>query len=543
MFAVLTYTDCAADQSVSGRSGFQFQAKSVDATPTDEHRISSGLLHVVPMGLDPERPESHPPTCAYTVVDGRYYLSRGRSTGRTLSGRPGNQFTQAIVTGTASDILPLRPAQLYSSSSWSLQPAPEREIPGWAAPLEIDPAFETGGLHDMVTSDPWARDVLPQFLTMAEQAIAEARVKLIVVHPDQDVIMRWIALASLFEDGVQALRLTFRVYCANPVSEAAHVVGAHPLLSPDLRPDRAAGYNLVDLDRQVVTPVEVSASAALHAAWFLGHDPYEALDAVETSRRWAAVLPSGEAALAASVACLDGAEAGDRASLAATLTALAALADAGQHDELEAYGDALLDAVVGRRPQREDDISLLATALWRLHAAGEDGLAAGLALAGLEWAVQLPEAAATWARSHRPPRGASEDRRLRWPDVDAAAHAGNLVGRALAASPDEDLAAWFSLARSLAAGPAAEQLAPEIQRLARQWAVRPELTESAFSWLHVQHVTAALEEELRARLEARDPAALDALAAGAWDWLLGERFIVDPEGRPLSTWLSCRTLA
>src|SRR5687768_3613322 len=106
MFAVLTYTDCSAEESTSGRNGFQFHARSSEVTPADEQRISNGLLHVVPLGLDPERPDLHPPTCAYTAVDGRYYLTRGRSTGRTLSGRPGNQVTQAIATDVPADILP-----------------------------------------------------------------------------------------------------------------------------------------------------------------------------------------------------------------------------------------------------------------------------------------------------------------------------------------------------------------------------------------------------------------------------------------------------
>lgn len=62
MFAVLTYTDCAASESVSGRSGFQFRSVSAGADPADQDRIRSGLLHVVPLGLDPERPGAHPPT-------------------------------------------------------------------------------------------------------------------------------------------------------------------------------------------------------------------------------------------------------------------------------------------------------------------------------------------------------------------------------------------------------------------------------------------------------------------------------------------------
>ena len=538
MFEVLTYTDCAADESVNGRSGFQFQAESADATAVDEQRISSGLLHVVPAQLDAEQPHLHPPTCAYRAFEGRYYLARGRSTGRTLSGRPGNQFTRTIVTSAADDILPLRPAQLFSAAEWTAEPPSGTRIPSWHAPLEVDPDFEAASLHEMVTADPWARELLPRFLTMVEQATAEPRVKLVIAHPDQRLVMRWIALASLFEDGEQALQLSFRVFSPNPVGDAAQVVGAHPLLSPGLTPTPGAGFNLVDLDGRVATPVEVSPSAAEHAAWFLGQDPYEALDAVETSRRWAEFLEPGPAALAASVACLDGeGRAASGPAFDAVLTALGGLAEARQHDELEAYGEALVDAVVARRPQDGDDISTLTTPLWRLHSVGEDDLAAGLALAGLEWAAHAPGAAAAWSAVH----STADTGVLRWSDAGAAAHAGSLVARVLATCSDDDLPDWFSAGRSLGTNPSMDEIGPAVGRLARRWAARPELTGTARSWLHVERVTVALEKELDARFRAGDSAALTALAAGSWDWLIGEGLVVDPAGRPRSVWLAART--
>lgn len=542
MFAVLTYTDCAASESVSGRSGFQFRSASAAADPADQDRIRSGLLHVVPMGLDPERPDTHPPTCTYAALDGRYYLSRGRSTGRTLSGRPGNQLTRTIVTGSPADIIPLRPAQLFSATSWSLEPDHPADADGWQAPLEIDPDFETAALHRMVATDPWARSVLPAFLTMVEMATATPPTKLIINHPDQAVVMRWIALSSILEDGARALDLTFRVYSADPVGDPADIVGAHPDLTPGLTPDRASGCNLIDLAGQRISAVPVSSSAALHAAWFLDHDPYQALDAVETSRRWATMFAPADAAVAARSACLHESDRPvDPAEFESALVALGALGAGGQHDELDAYGDLLVDAVASYRPRPQDDIRPLTGALWQLNASAEDSLAAGVALAGLEWATLLPTAGAAWAHSHSmsPPAKAI---RLRWPDQDARGHAAGLLRSVLWAAAEPDLAGWFGLADALDTGLPAGQAVDPIRRLAGWWAEHPESTALAHSWAYRAELIVALEVELLRRLQDGDRQVASALAGGAWDWLIGNTFAIDPAGRPLSIWLACRHL-
>ena len=63
---------------------------------------------------------------------------------------------------------------------------------------------------------------------MVEQATAGTRAKLILKHPDQTLVMRWIAAASLFLDSGAALTLTFRVFSANPTADPLAIVGAHP---------------------------------------------------------------------------------------------------------------------------------------------------------------------------------------------------------------------------------------------------------------------------------------------------------------------------
>src|SRR5688572_4343321 len=105
MFEVLIYTDCTAEESVNGRTGFQFMAESGGVTPRDEEVVRTGLLHSVPTGVDLDRPEHHPATCTYREHGDRFYMSRGRSLGKTSTGRPGNQLTQAIVTSSEADLL------------------------------------------------------------------------------------------------------------------------------------------------------------------------------------------------------------------------------------------------------------------------------------------------------------------------------------------------------------------------------------------------------------------------------------------------------
>lgn len=542
MFDVLIYTDCAAHESVSGRTGFQFMAESPGVTPTDEEFVKNGGLHAVPTVLGQDEPDVHPPSCIYREHVGRFYLSRGRSTGKTLSGRPGNQLTQAIIASADSDVLPLRPAQLYSCPHWELERVGTKELLPWETPLEIDPDFETAALHAMVADDPWARDVLPMFLTMVEQTTAASRTKLIIKHADQTLVMRWIALASLFLDAAAALRLTFRAFSGNPTGDPLDIVGAHPLLSPSLTVAAAAAsnQNLIDLETRTSTDLTASASAVLHANWFLAFDPYEALDAIETSRRWSAVIDAGAAALAAAVACLPQEGMVSFTDQQAAAVALAGLADGDRTDELEAYGEALADAVVSFAAQPGDDILPTVNALWSLNRAGQKALAGTVALALLEWATE-PTTAARWMRLHSD--GPQHDTRsLDWASNDQRAHAAALVATIIRQADDTDLPALFTLAKGLNTGVRAAALQDGIDRLAERWSRQPGLTSDAYSWLHREFVIERLQRHLADACHRDDRGALHALAAGDWDWLMPPSWHFDPQN-PMSVWLGSRVLA
>lgn len=539
-FEVLLYTDCAAHESVNGRTGFQFMAESPGVTPSDEEFVKSSGLHVVPNALPAEEPETHPPTCVYRELAGRHYLSRGRSTGTTLTGRPGNQVTQAIVSSETADVLPLRPAQLYSCPEWQLDRATRKELAPWQTPLEIAPEFETAALHEMLAGDPWARDLLPSFLTMVEQATAVDRRKLIIKHPNQSLVMRWIALASLFLDSGAALTLTFRVFSPNPGADLLAVVGAHPMLSPELTSRSAAAdnLNLIDLEARESTPVDVSPSAVLRARWFLESDPYDALDAIATSDRWRRVLEPGLAAPAAALVCLPRPGPVLAAAARTAAAALAGLADAGLSEELDAYGDELVDVIATYSPDPDVDPAPAVRAAWALNRVGQPALAATLVVSLLEWST-VPAVAARWGRLHAEEGPSST---FGWPDQEQRAHAAHVLPALLDHARPSDLPDLFALAGVLDTGVEAAGIISAADRLAAEWARRPELTDQSGGWLHRPVVVGRLRQHLARALAEQDQSAHAALATGHWDWLAPTPWDFDRQD-PTAVWLGARVLA
>lgn len=541
MFEVLVYTDCSAEESVNGRTGFQFQAESDGATPTDEAVVLSDLQHVVATNLALEQPESHPPSCSYTAQGGRFYLARGVSTGKTLSGRPGNQLTETIVTGDRADILPLRAAQLYGAANWTLRRAPGKGVPGWQTPLEISPDFEVAALHSLVASDPWALSVLPSFLTMVEQATGSPRTKLIIKHPDQATVMKWVSLAQLVMDADTALRSSFRIFSSNPVADSADIAGAHPQLSPDISVTSATGQNVLDLVERAVTNVTVSPSAQRHARWFVGADPYAALDAIEVSRRWAALMDPDTASAAAEIACLGRSTAVEQPQYRVAAGALIALATRDQFDELEAYGEQLVDLVADYLTGSMSDFEPAVTAIWALNAAGQRTLVSHIALAMLERASAEPRYAQKWAALHLG-LPSSDALSLEWPDEEARTYAGSLTTLVLRRASLEELPALFSLVKSLNVNEAASDVQARISELALHWVFRPELTSHAYTWVHREFVIYDMMRHLAEQLSQQKPRVIDSLNAGDWDWLLDDQWTFDPAD-PVAKWLAARDLA
>lgn len=521
-FDVMVYTDCLPDDSVHGGTGFQFQAESDGVTSPDELFVQASMLHtvavpLVQIGLPLEE---HPQTCKYAEHQGRFYLSRGRYEGDVGDGRKGNQLTVCLVSSASAEILPRRPAQLYSSPSWSLQVSPTTTMTPWRTPLEIAPEFEVGALHDMVREDVWATSVLPIFLTMVEQAVAESRRSLIIVHEDLSVAMRWIALATLFLDPETAMKTSFAGFVENPAAAATAIVATCPkLLASPLVPTNVPGKNVFDVLNHATTGLTPSSTAVLHASWFLDGDPFCALDAVEVSRRWAGLMDPTVATQAAGLACAPITILHD-SDVACASVALEHLARGHAEDDLEAYGDALVDVVASVSPADAQAMAPVVSAITALQSAGEKELTAAALLAALEWSAVQPYQAWEWA--HRfvtePGRVLST---MYWPDDAPRTHAAGLLEAVISSTPDERLWEVFSWAKVLETGIAPDRIAPQIDALARLWAWNVSLSRVAPTWLHRGPVTVQLSAHLAGRLaDADDRDALAEWYSGAWDWLL-----------------------
>jgi hypothetical protein len=513
MFDLLVYTDSDPNESLHGGTGFQFIAASPGAAPSDESFVrQAALQHVVPQQLDAAAWTTHPETCAFTRNGRRLYLSRGRSTGDTIGGRPGNQSTTTIMSSDPYDVLPLRPAQLFSSPAWPTTRPTTQSLDPWVTPVEVAEDFGMTALHAMCVGDEWTRSSLPAFLTMLERTQVSPRTKLLVRHRDQRTVMRWVALLSSFLDADASLQLTFRVFSADPVAENADVVGVHPLLTPNLGVGNASGVNLIDLEVRDHSSIEVSDSAFRHARWFLTGDPFEAIDAIEVSRRWSRSMPADDAAAASELAIMGSTRpASDVFGMRTSVRALRALAGAGADDELEAWGDELADVVAGCAPSTVDDLLAIDDAFVAASRIGQVDVVNTLLLTALEWAAAKPELAAGWcaARSSAP--------RVDSLDGDARLHAERLLAGMLAAADDDVIVRAFSLAGRFVRTIDAAEMPSVIDRLVAVWLRRPAVGEHLAEWVAHEVVLQRLVLALRSALESGDAEVSASFTAGAWD--------------------------
>lgn len=514
-FEVATYTDVTAGEAIDGVDGFNFQAVSPGLTGVDRQHIREGMLHrVVPswaLGNDALR---HPPTCAFVVKDGRGYLSRGRSTGITNSGRPGNQVTQVIATSAPDDFVPYRPAQLYGALRWNLEKAPGPDIDPWVTPLEVRPEFEVDALQEMVTDDEWAARILPHYLTMVDEAAGEAGTKTVLLHTDLDVVMRWIALGTLFMDTERARTLQFRALVDDPWRVDAVLVG----VSPEFGVGDLGSAHVLDLVNRTVPDIEPSEAARSRAALFVEHDAADALNAVETAWRWEAVLGT---TLAGDAARLVGAPDTDTGGARVWRTAVSAidrLAEAGMDEDLSLYGEELSEAAVTYGPTTAEEFALAGRAVRRTHGRGLDEVARGLLVPVLEALTAVPESADSFARElsgAMPP--------LEWESEEERAAAGAFLSTVLASAPREALPDLFVAARVIAAPVAEEARGAAVEELSALWLTEPELGRGRWQqWFAGREVAAAVSWHLIRAFRSSENSAVAALLRGDWDFLAQE---------------------
>lgn len=530
-FDVATYTDVVASEAIDGVDGFNFQSVSAGVTGVDQQKIRESLLHrVVPSWALDHDALDHPATCAYVVRGGRFYLSRGKSTGNTNSGRSGNQITQVIVTSDPDDFVPYRPAQLYGAADWTLEKAPRSSLDAWVTPVEIRPEFEVAALNALVSSNEWATSVLPHYLTMIDAATAAEPKKLVLLHNDLDVVMQWIALGTLFVDTDAARVLQFRALVDDPWRADAVIVG----VSPDFGRAELSGANVLDLTQQTLPTMEPSASARIRASWFLEQGADDALNAIEIARRWEPSLGADLAYDAAGVVGLPGAVTPGQSAWRASMASTEQLAASGLRDDLALYAEELCDAIFRYGPATTEEFSLAGRAIRRAHDVDVDELASGMLVPTLEALAAASTSTEAFARELS---GSSVP--VRWESTESREAASALVGELLNSAPVEALSALFAAARVVGAPIAEPSLSSAVQRLTAAWVKEPALGRTSWQhWLAGHAVVAATVHSLVVSLQGGDDETLTALLSGDWDFLgpLSD----DPN---LQGWLKAATLA
>ena len=517
MFDVALYTDTRANEAVDGIDGFNFQALSEGMTTQDRQVIRDYMLHRVVVGWNVDHdPLEHPASFAYRAHAGRYYLSRGISTGVTNNGRPGNLLTEAIATSDPDDFGMMRPAQFLGARNWSLKKAPSQTLPRWAAPLEVTQDFETDALRDMVKNDAWAVAHFAEFLTMVEQVTDETPKRLVIVTADEALARKWIALGTLFIERERSLSLSIRGLVQDPMTTKADIVAASPAFGPQPDPSvPRAGVNVIDLDRRLIAPLEASESALTQADWFLHEDSATALAAIDVARCWEGFLGRDLATRAAALASFPQ-NVGDHRNWLVAMQALRGLAIARRDDELMFYGGDLLDLAVTCAVETPEDAELAGETVAALMNTESQDLAAGVFMSVLESVSGIPRAAEALllALSSARPHG-----RLTWEDDAAIAQASILLSQVAETSEDALLPVTLTVARSCGV-PIAETGRPEIvARVARLWASSPDLTEQSATWEHREEIVEELARVLIRGWCSGGQDDLRTLMQGTWTWL------------------------
>lgn len=365
---VAVFSDTTAGESVDGVEGFNFRALSSGITADDRRRIREELLHRVHPMWGHDRDElAHPPTCAHSRRDGRHYLARGHSTGATLSGRPGNLVTQVVVAKGLAGFGGYHPAQLYGAPDWTLDDTPSGDLEPWPAPTSVRPDFEVEALEAMLREDPWAIRVLARYLTMLEAATNDVPLRLVLIHRDLDVVMRWIAAGSVLMGEETAARLTFRALVDDPSRTEAAVVG----VSPEFELEPISGANVIDLERRTATEVQPSTAGLARASAFLT-DRAGSGPAFDLAAQWE---PAVGAELAARAASALGGTIPTAEAWTLALELVEALDAAGATTHLLDPDPSVAEALVAWSPGSAEEVHTARDTRDRLRQIGADHLA------------------------------------------------------------------------------------------------------------------------------------------------------------------------
>jgi GTPase-associated protein 1, N-terminal domain type 2/GTPase-associated protein 1, C-terminal domain/GTPase-associated protein 1, middle domain len=245
-FQQLYYTSC--ENGLGGYGGYQFNAITPGVSAAVMREVEDRTVYEPPGWLladpCPDEPEAYPVTFSYGTSEatGAAITAQVVFTGTDYSGRPGNYFAHALVTGTPEqDFGPLLPVELWGAELWHTSPVDGTDLPELAGPPPPG-AIDRPGVQAFLDARG-ADGVLPGLLTAVGRAMAGDRPVLVVSHDVSENIW-WIAAISYLLGEHLGYRMTFTTYSHRPGYSRYHLTG---ILPETLPPSADSSFQLFDL--------------------------------------------------------------------------------------------------------------------------------------------------------------------------------------------------------------------------------------------------------------------------------------------------------
>lgn len=403
-FETAIYTDVSNEESVDGVSGFGFQAVSEGVDGMARAAIVPEMLHLVSQSWARNHEASEQPeTWAYKRVEDRFYFSRGRSTGATISGRAGNQLTQVAFTQDATDLETNVPAQILAATNWALERCTSHASPTWDLPLDVPDHLSDEALFEWVKQDPSRGETLALLTSMLEK---RAQQPTILIAYDIEDVLRWFTLVTMMFGLDAASEISLRAFIEDPYRTAASFIAVHP----ELTHTQLTSSQYVNLVTGEHSQHEVSDTARACSEWAMELDEYDAMDAIALLRSWEPALGGHLAAAAAAMATGAGSVGTGHEQWSTGISAIEGLANNGHDEDVAMYMDEFTESLQSHTPSDASELQLAGRALAAAVATGQKDLAQAIfapTLAGLE---SQPQLVGQWAHA------LDEQTEWQWPE-------------------------------------------------------------------------------------------------------------------------------
>ncbi|MFI5081078.1 MAG: GTPase-associated protein 1-related protein [Streptosporangiales bacterium] len=245
-FQQLYYTSC--DNGLGGYGGYQFNAITPGVSAAVMREVEDRTVYEPPSWLladpCPDEPEAYPIAFSHGTSEatGAAITAQVVFTGTDYSGRPGNYFAHALVTGTPEqDFGPLLPVELWGAELWHTSPVDGTELPELPGPPPPG-AIDRPGVQAFLDARG-ADGVLPELLTAVGRAMAGDRPVLVASHDVSENVW-WIAAISYLLGEHLGHRMTFTTYSHRPGYSRYHLTG---ILPETLPPSADSSFQLFDL--------------------------------------------------------------------------------------------------------------------------------------------------------------------------------------------------------------------------------------------------------------------------------------------------------